>query len=272
MGYWRFLSATAAVMMLPVPVCAQPAAGTVFRDCSECPEMVVVPAGTFMMGSPEGEGLWDEYPQHSVTLRGFSLGRYEVTFAQWDACVAAGGCSHSPDDEGWGRDDRPVINVTWSDARQYAAWLSRITGQQYRLPSEAEWEYAARAGTTTAYWWGVEASRSYANYGNDRWNGYWAEGADQWLHTAPVGSFPANGFGFYDILGNVWEWTQDCRNDDYTGAPSDGSAWESGECSRRVMRGGSYVETPRGLRAADRFMYSADDRFKVTGFRVARTL
>ena len=210
--------------------------GRVFRDCPECPELVVVPSGSFMMGSPSSESGrdGDEGPVHRVTIGyPFAVGVYEVTFGEWDACVSGGGCGgHRPDDEGWGRGRRSVINVSWDDAQGYVEWLSRKTGEEYRLLSESEWEYVARAGTSTRYWWGEGIGRNRANCGSDC--------GDSYRYTAPVGSFSANPFGLHDVHGNVWEWVEDCRNGSYAGAPSDGTAWESGNCSRRVLRGGSW--------------------------------
>ena len=176
------------------------------RDCPECPEMVEIPAGSFVMGSAPTGGLyhsWDEVPQRTVRMQGFALGKYEVTFDEWDACAAAGGCAHRPGDRGWGRGLRPVVYVSWEDAKQYVAWLSQRTGRRYRLPSEAEWEYAARAGTTTHFWWGNAADRNRANC---------AGCGSQWddRQTAPVGSFPPNAFGVHDMHGNVKEWVEDC--------------------------------------------------------------
>ncbi len=237
--------------------------GETFRDCPECPEMVVIPAGTFTMGSPESEkGRFQrEGPQHRVTIpRAFALGKYEVTFAEWDACVEAGGCSHRPDDWGWGRDNRPVINVSWDDAHKYVRWLSRQTDQAYRLPSEAEWEYAARAGTTTAFHFGIDIGPKHANYGGN-------EGK-----MVAVGSFPTNAFGLHDIHGNVREWVEDCWSGSYKGAALDGSAWTAGDCSRRVLRGGSWNNNPRNLRAANRNRYTTGNRNYNDGFRIARTL
>jgi formylglycine-generating enzyme required for sulfatase activity len=252
-----------------------------FRDCAECPEMVVIPAGSFTMGSPAGEtnreqvpekfGAW-ERPQHGVSIgRPLAIGKYEVTFAEWDACVREGGCSHRPSDRGWGRGNRPVINVSWEDAREYARWLGRKTGQDYHLPSEAEWEYAARAGTTTPYWWGSRASHEYANYGKDECCGGLAVGRDRWEYTAPGGSFSPNGFGLYDVLGNVWEWVEDCWNASYRGAPTDGRAWTAGDCTRRVTRGGSWANEPWYGRSAFR-VAAPEGRGENIGFRVARTL
>ena len=239
--------------------------GQRFRDCPECPEMVAVPAGSFRMGSP-AEKLYQ--PVHRVTIREpFAVGRFEVTFAEWDACAGAGGCPRGEDvarDSDWGRGRRPVINVSWDDAQRYVQWLSRKTGKAYRLPSESEWEYAARAGTETAYSWGDEIGVNRANCGGcgSRWDGD---------RTAPVGSFAANPWGLHDMHGNVWEWTQDCWNDNYQGAPADGSAWESGDCSWRVLRGGSWRSSkPSYLRAANRFGNTIG--YFSYGFRVARTL
>ena len=213
--------------------------GRVFRDCPECPEMVVVPAGSFMMGSDESSS---EKPRHRVTIaKPFAVGKHEVTFAEWDACVVAGGCGggHRPYDRGWGRGRRPVINVSWDDAKAYVLWLNRKTGKQYRLPSEAEWEYAARAGTTTRYSWGDDIGRNRANCANcgSRWDNE---------QTAPTGSFRANVFGLHDVHGNVWEWVEDCWSGDYPGAPSDGRAWTGGDCGNRVLRGGSWDFNDRG--------------------------
>ena len=241
--------------------------GDVFRDCADCPEMVVVPSGSFMMGSPPSEeGRWDEEgPVHRVMIGArFAVGVYEVTFEEWDACVSAGGCGgYRPDDEGWGRGQRPVINVSWEDAQAYVAWLSGETGEAYRLLSEAEWEYVARAGTTTRYHWGDDIGRNLANCDGcgSRW--------DDEL-TSPVGSFGANAFGLYDVHGNVEEWVEDCWNDSYAGAPRDGSAWMSGYCSLHVLRGGSWYYLPRVLRAANRSWIDSGIRYDHVGFRVAR--
>ena len=240
--------------------------GRRFRDCAECPQMVVIPAGSFMMGSPESEeGRWDdEGPVHWVEIGELlAVGGYEVTFEEWDACAAAGGCGgYRPDDEGWGRGRRPVINVSWEDAQGYVGWLRGKTGEEYRLLSEAEWEYAARAGTQTRYSFGDDISPNDANYGRNIGK------------TRPVGSYRANGFGLYDMHGNVWEWVQDCWswNDNYRGAPNKGEAWERGYCSRRVLRGGSWVSIPRNLRSANRLRYDTGYRGSISGFRVARTL
>ena len=243
--------------------------GKKFRDCPECPELVVVPEGTYMMGSPSSEAgrYGDEGPVHRVTIaRPFAVGVYEVTFAEWDACVSDGGCGgYRPSDRGWGRGSRPVINVSWADTQGYVRWLSRKTGKGYRLLSESEWEYAARAGTGTRYWWGDGIGRSRANCNGcgSRWDR---------RQTAPVGSFPANAFGLHDVHGNVREWLEDCWNASYNGAPAEGSAWMSGHCSKRVLRGGSWDINPRNLRSAIRNSYTTGLRYVSIGFRVARTL
>ena len=231
------------------------------------PEMVVIPAGGFRMGSASGLNWGWEEPVHAVRIgKPFALGRREVTFAEWDACAAAGGCGgYLPADQGWGRGNRPVIRVTWTRARAYASWLSRETGRSYRLPSESEWEYAARAGTVAKYSWGNGIGRARANCDGcgSRWDGD---------RTAPVGSFAANAFGLHDMHGNVREWVEDCWNESYAGAPTDGSAWLRGDCTQRVLRGGSWYSSSRTLRAAYRYGSSTDYFFNTTGFRVARTL
>ncbi|MCI0600845.1 MAG: formylglycine-generating enzyme family protein, partial [Beijerinckiaceae bacterium] len=215
-----------------------------FRECANgCPEMVVVPAGEFTMGSPSDEkGRYDEGPQHKVSIAGlFAVSRFEVTFADWDACVSVGGCPQEgrAGDAGWGRGTRPVIYVSWDDAKAYVAWLSRMTGKEYRLLTEAEWEYAARAGTATAYSWGDEPGKGNANCNGcgSEWDG---------KQPAPAGSFKPNAFGLYDMHGNVWEWVEDTPHANYEGAPRNGSAWvEGAESTSRVVRGGSWGGNPR---------------------------
>ena len=249
--------------------------GERFRDCPECPMMVVVPAGSFLMGSRESEKgrAGDEGPVHRVRFSApFALGVAEVTFAQWDACEADRGCGgHSPDDEGWGRGRRPVINVSWEDAQAYVRWLSAKTGKRYRLPSEAEWEYAARAGTRTPFHTGATISTDQANYDGNFTYGAGREGVYR-QRTVPVATFGANEWGLHDVHGNVWEWTADCWNDRYAGAPADGSAWEYGNCSFRVLRGGSWLSIPMVLRSAHRDGSSTAARNFNESFRVARTL
>ena len=245
-------------------------AGDIIQDCPECPQMVYIPAGSFRMGDIQGGGDSDEKPVHRVSVKAFLMSATEVTFAQWDACVAAGGCDDSGPrsaggDNGWGRGSRPVIEVSWEDAQQYVKWISAKTGEQYRLPSEAEWEYAARAGSETKYSWGNSIGNNKANC--DGCGSRWDDSK-----TAPVASFAANAFGLYDMHGNVWEWTQDCWNGSYKGAPSDGTAWLSGDCGRRVLRGGSWYLFPNNLRSAYRFRSTAGYRVNNNGFRLARTL
>ena len=249
--------------------------GQRFRDCPECPELVVVPSGSFLMGSPSHEEgrEGDEGPVHQVRIgEPFAVGVYEVTFAEWDACVAGGGCGgYRPDDEGWGRGHRPVVNVSWGDAESYVSWLSLRTGKRYRLPSESEWEYVARAGTTGPFHTGSTISTDQANYDGNYVYGSGRKGVYR-KRTVPVGSFGANAFGLHDVHGNVFEWVQDCWNGSYAGAPSDGSAWESGNCSYRVLRGGSWIYFPWLLRSALRNWLNSGIRSDFIGFRVARTL
>ena len=244
------------------------APGTVFRDCPTCPEMVVVPAGRFQMGCVSGRDCRDdERPVHGVEVASFALSKHEITFDEYDTFVQATG-HRRPSDRGWGRGGRPVINVFWEDAEAYAAWLSRETGEEYRLPSESEWEYAARAGTTTRYSWGQGVGRNRAN----------CDGCGSWWddeRTAPTGSFVANGWGLHDMHGNVWEWVADCWHENYERAPRDGSAWTSGgDCGRRVLRGGAWIDSPTSLRSADRLRTPRGGPriLDFIGFRVARTL
>ena len=250
------------------------------KDCNVCPEMVVVPAGKFDMGSDGSEQGHNanEAPRHAVTFaRPFAIGKYEVTFDEWDACVAEKACAAVPDD-GWGRGRRPVIHVNFEMANGYVRWLSKKTGRRYRLPSEAEWEYAARGGSTTAWSWG-DASTQACEFGNVGDETLKPEHPDWPLHacrdgyakTSPVGSFKPNKFGLYDTAGNVWEWVEDCYNATYEDAPADGSAWLTGDCVRRVDRGGGWYNKPEAVRPALR--YAGDDpkrQNNTLGFRVAR--
>ena len=249
--------------------------GKRFRDCDDCPELVVVPAGSYEMGSPSGEEDRSDYegPVHRVRIsEPFAVGVYEVTFREWDACRRGGGCSHNPGDAEWGRGTRPVINVSWEDAKEYVRWLSQETGKEYRLLSESEWEYVARAGTTGPFHFGSTISPEEANYDGRFAYGSGRKGRSR-NRTVPVGSFPANAFGLHDVHGNVWEWVEDCWHDSYRGAPSDGSAWTAGaNCDHRVLRGGSWSSAPGGLRSADRGWNAAGFRYIGIGFRVARTL
>ena len=234
------------------------AVGTSFRDCDACPEMVVVPKGTFMMGSNENS---NEQPVHAVTIQyRFAVGKYEVKLREWDACVSDGGCSRNP--EFWESMHRtlPVTEVDWHHVKEYVKWLSRSTGEKYRLLSESEWEYVARAGTITDYHFGSKISPDQANYKNKL--------------PIPVGRYPPNTFGLHDMHGNVWEWTEDCWHEDYLGAPSDGSAWTTGgDCGFRVKRGGgSWIGDSKLLRSASRDRIAPRAWGLAIGFRVARTL
>jgi sulfatase modifying factor 1 len=282
--------------------------GTTFRECNrECPLMVVVPAGTFTMGTErlavESDGR-EGPPQHSVTFaKPFALGAYDVMRGEFAQFVRATdyqtkrGCNvvdsegrwitdpdkdwHNP---GFKQTDRdPVVCVSWHDAQAYILWLNRKVASNdpgrgpYRLPSEAEWEYGVRAGSTTSYYWGPEASHELANYGIEHCGpcGARKEGRDQWYFTSPVGSFPPNAFGLYDASGNVWQWTQDCMHYSFDGAPADGSAWTTDTnraCYNRVLRGGSWLDPGFLLTIFVRNPWAPDDRNYANGFRVARTL
>jgi formylglycine-generating enzyme required for sulfatase activity len=244
--------------------------GGSFKECAtECPEMIVVPAGAFLMGSASSQPNHQsfEQPQHWVTIaRPFAVSKFELSFADWDACAAYGDCEAHIKDSGFGRGRLPVINVTWDDARRYAAWLAKMTGEPYRLLSEAEYEYVARAGTQTAYPWGDAIGKNNANCNGcgSRWDD---------LQTAPVGSFPPNRFGLYDMVGNVYEWVEDCVHADYRGAPANGSPWiAGGTCNGRMIRGGSWADDPIDLRSASRPWSPATIRRNFIGFRVARSL
>ena len=227
-------------------------------------EMVDIPGGVFRMGDLSSEGDDDARPVHSVTVSAFRLGKHEVTFAQWDACVADGGCDgYTPDDEGWGRGNRPVINLSWDDVQGFIDWLNSKTGENFRLPTEAEWEYAARAGSATLYSWGNSIGHNRANC--DGCGSRWDDD-----RTAPVGSFSANPWGLHDMHGNVWEWVRDCWNDSYVGAPSDGRAWISGDCTRRVLRGGSWYVYPERLHSSSRTSNTRLSRNAYRGFRLAQ--
>jgi formylglycine-generating enzyme required for sulfatase activity len=242
--------------------------GSDFKECANgCPVMIVVPAGKFIMGSPENEPDRNasEGPQHEVTVaKPFAVSKFELTFAEWDACVAAAACPRVADS--WGRGAMPAINVSWSDAKQYVAWLSQLTGKEYRLLTEAEWEYAARAGANTRYSWGDDPSTGNANCNGcgSQWDG---------RQTAPVGSLKPNAWGLYEMHGNVWEWVEDSWHENYDGAPTDGSAWLlGGDPSYRVVRGGAWRNESEFVRAAVRFRRNVNVRFDTLGFRVARTM
>ena len=262
--------------------------GTILRDCDTCPELVVVPPGSFTMGSPASEEgrHTDEGPRHRVTIeQPFAVGKYEVTRGEYAQFVLDTGHSTTPScriyegegewnersghnwqNPGYRQTERdPVVCVSWDDAQEYVLWLSKKTGKAYRLLSEAEWEYVARAGTTTRYTWGDEIGQNRAHC--DGCGGWWDS-----KRTSPVGSFVPNGFGLHDVHGNVWEWVADCWNRSYEGARTDGSAWESVACKLRVVRGGSWNSSPALLRSADRFGLASDSRYSIDGFRVACTL
>lgn len=253
-----------------------------FRDCPDgCPEMVVVPQGSFAMGSPAskrqalnrelGEFFANEGPRKVVTIaKPFAVGVFEVTWAQWDKCVAEGACDGAaPEatggDNGWGKGKRPVIEVSWHHAKAYAAWLSEKTGYKYRLLTEAEWEYAARARSQTDFSWGenVGVAKANCNGCRSRWDN---------VQAAEVGKFPPNDFGIHDMHGNVAEWVEDCWEDNYESLPSDGSARTKGKCMLRVVRGGAWNLRPMYLRSAARDCYHPDDQLNTVGFRVARTI
>lgn len=254
--------------------------GTQFRDCHDCPLMVVIPAGTYQMGSQRGERgrSPDEGPVHPVTFKQpFAIGVYEITFAEWDACVSDGVCVHSPDDNREGRGDRPVINVNMADVGEFLQWLSAKTGHEYRLPSEAEWEYAARAGTETPrYWRPRQPACAFGNMydvsGSRTHKFEWLsfDCIDAYGGTAPVGRFLANQFGLFDMLGNVWEWVADCWHETYVGAPDDGTVRQGGDCRRNVIRGGSWKNVAWATRSAFRGWTEANARATHLGFRVAR--
>ena len=288
------LSCIVLALVIAFPAMAQERGDREFRECPECPEMVAVPAGAFTMGSPRSErGRFDaEGPQHQVSVRAFALGKYDVTNEEFLIFLRATAYQPAPCDRILGLVWRspghglayppgevapprqPAICLNWHDAEAYIAWLNgkaraRAGSNPYRLPTEAEWEYAARAGTATARWWGEAIGQENANCNGcgSRWDG---------REIAEVGSFKANPFGLYDMLGNVWQWTADCWNESYVGAPRDGSAWSAGDCGKRVLRGGSWANVPAFIRAATRSHAAADgsdfDYSSYAGFRVARTL
>lgn len=282
--------------------CAAPARPAVdaFADCSDCPEMVVAPAGAFVMGAPDDEnGRFDEEgPTREVRVAAFALSRTPITRSQYAAFARATGRPNPPDcssmtDAGEWRatpglswrnpgfeqgDDHPVVCVSWDDAHAYASWLSARTGRAYRLPSEAEFEYAARAGAATTFPWGAEPGDVCAHANgfdlaarreHPDWPGLDCD--DGYPHTAPATSHPANVFGLYGMTGNVFQWTEDCFHDSYAGAPRDGAPWVTEHCATRVIRGGSWLNSARGLRAAMRDRDRPQDRYTNIGIRVART-
>lgn len=291
-----------------------------FRDCEVCPEMVVIPSGSFVMGSPVGEPGSDEMerPQHRVAIQRFAAGKFDVTVGQWKVFVtetkraAPEGCAYSgfqKEKQGtasWRNlgfeqnDSHPVVCISWEDAQAYVQWLRKRTGHQYRLLTEAEWEYAARANSTTAYSWGTTAGHDHANYGPETGHGHGiASGRDRWIYTSPVGSFPPNSFGLYDMSGNVLQWVQDCFAPSYADAPRDGTAYETDRewklagdladlsgrsCWYRRLRGGDWGDPPADIRSAFRNFGPTDQapekirklfgfsRSAGIGFRVAMTM
>lgn len=257
----------AAVEVAPephsLPVTAAPpgltavALASTFRECDACPLMASIPGGVFMMGAPVDElgAKPNETPQRKVAMAPFAISVTEVTFDEWDACVADSGCGkYTPDDKGLGRGKLPVTNVSWKDATAYAAWLTKKTNRPHRLPTEAEWEYAARAGTTTPFWWGAlnDATRSGAGSA-----------------TQDVSALEANAFGLRGVTGNVREWTQDCYVNNFENAPLDGRSVEAAKCAQRVTRGGAFSDTVEALRIAARTRNAPDARDRLTGFRIA---
>jgi formylglycine-generating enzyme required for sulfatase activity len=247
--------------------------GDSFKDCTTCPELTVVPPGEVVMGSPESEvdRGEDEGPQHVVKVEHpLAIGKFEVTFAEWDACVDDGGCTHKARDAGWGRGRRPAINVSWDDiTNEYLPWLSRKTGHTYRLLSESEWEYAARAGTTTAFATGSTITTDQANF--DGTNTY--AGSPKGIYrqrTLEVGSFPQNRFGLHDMHGNVWEWVNDCYAGPYSTAKTSPTPPSEKDGCSRILRGGSWIDSPRVLRSAYRGKMKSNARFIYRGFRVLR--
>lgn len=264
--------------------------GQVFRDCPDCPDMVAIPSGQFMMGSPPSEhGRFDsEGPEHRVSVRAIAMSRSPVTVQEYSVFVRETGYETGPCDWPSGTSWRsagfaptaPVVCVSWNDAQAYIAWLNGKQGKRqasaaggegglYRLPSEAEWEYAARAGTTTARWWGeaIGSGNAVCNGCGSAWDN---------RQIAPVDSLAANPFGLFDMLGNVWQWTGDCWNENYVGAPADGGVWRTGDCSKRVLRGGSWSNLPKFVRAAarnrDDVTSRSHDYASYAGFRVVRSL
>jgi formylglycine-generating enzyme required for sulfatase activity len=234
----------------------------VFRDCADCPALVRIPGGAFMMGVASGDS--SASPQRRVTVRPFAMGQFAVTVREWKLCMKAGDCRSLPRMT-VAEDHTPLHDASWDDAQQFVAWLSRSTGKKYRLPSEAEWEYAARANTTTRYWWGNEVGVALANCAD-------CGGGQDHRAPLPVGTFQANPFGLFDTLGGVAQWVQDCWVPNYQGAPTDGSARDQKNCTKRVLRGGSFRNDRTMISSTARNNYDASVRYITNGFRVARDL
>ena len=247
------------------PAAPRPAvtAGAGSKDCDSCPELVVLQPGSFVMGDDRGDR--SERPAHRVNIGSpFAIGKYEVTLGEWNACVEAGSCRPITNTAGLS-DNSPAKDLSWNDAQQYVRWLSKVTGHNYRLPSEAEWEYAARGGTSSRYWWGDSMQSGKANCKGC--------GGD-WSNEAPadVDAFPANPFGLYGTSGGVWEWVADCWHKSYAGAPRDGSVWSQSDCRENVIRGGSWRNDKTYAHSASRFTYDTGVRYILNGFRVAKSL
>ncbi|MDD4964121.1 MAG: formylglycine-generating enzyme family protein [Gallionella sp.] len=263
--------AKAELQAAPLPQQISTKPGSVFRDCPSCPEMIVLPAGKFLMGAPEAETAHEqmEMPQHSVTLNyALAVARTEISFAEWDVCSTAGVCRKNVESN-WPRGQQPAININWNDANTYIEWLSKTTGQSYRLLTESEWEYAARGNTQTAYSWGNQIGNNQANCS------LCGSQSTQSKVIGPqlVGSYTPNLFGLFDMHGNVQEWVQDCWHENYQGAPQDGSAWITA-CSegRRIVRGGAWDSSATALRSAARDRKTWDHLSPSIGFRVARVI
>jgi formylglycine-generating enzyme required for sulfatase activity len=254
-------AATTPAAQDPAPKRA--AAGGEIKDCPTCPDMITLPAGSFSMGSNTGDP--SEKPEHRVSIpASFAIGKFEVTMEQWNACVDTGGCTKVTTDANRPK-NVPVRDVSWDDAQQYVKWLTKVTGKTYRLPTEAEWEYAARGGTATKFWWGEQMRKGTANC---------KDCGEPWQQEAPVpvGSFAPNPFGLHDVNGSVWEWVNDCWHNNFKGAPGDGKSWEDANCRVRVIRGGSWRENASYMPSSTRFKYDANVRHSQNGFRVVREL
>lgn len=237
--------------------------GDIFRDCETCPDMVVVPPGLYVMGDKSDK---HESPTRVIRFRKqFAIGRFELLHAEWQACVDGGGCTEKPDDHNWGKVRMPVINIDHAMVHNYTAWLSKLTGKSYRLPSEAEWEYAARAGSKGAYWYGEDVGENQVNCRKcgSPWSG---------IGNAPVGSFAPNPWGIYDMHGNAFEWVEDCWHENYEGAPKGPEAWVEPNCQQRVIRGGSWYYFSRMSRSANRQKNPGAVKSYWLSFRVLRDL
>ncbi len=246
--------------------------GAVFKDCETCPEMISVPKGFYVMGL--GGKNRHGPPSRIIINKSFAVGRYEVKFSEWLQCVKEKGCHHQPDDHNWGAHERPVININLTQTKNFTRWLSSKTGYKYRLPSEAEWEYVARAGTTTKFWWGDNPGYGMANCRDCKSRVCCSPKNHSCCSksTKPVGSFPPNQFGLYDTAGNVFEWTEDCWNANHKKRPTDSRARKNGDCMNRVIRGGSFYYFSRVARSYYRAKNPPGVKSYWLGFRVVREL